>query len=233
MTTSIRSQLTFSGEATCDAFNPHHLKPNKCVECFSDITKHKSNAVLDDEHIRRAMESTQSGEKLPSCIIDGALNLGALYLGGFKAILNKKFMKEANITHVVNTARGLEMFGPKYTNGVEAVKSSGVEFRELNWVDSTEFTLPVSDCILSCNFIHRALTSGGNVIVHCAQGKSRSTSVVICYLLAREPDRFKSVLEALSFVQSRRRTAEPNRAFMDQLQKHFKDGVFDELFERL
>lgn len=40
---------------------------------------------------------------------------GGLWHGGFKAVMNHDFLKREHITHIVNTARGLEMFGPKYT----------------------------------------------------------------------------------------------------------------------
>lgn len=41
---------------------------------------------------------------------------GAVYIGGFKAAINADFLKQENITHVVNVAgKGLGMmFGPKY-----------------------------------------------------------------------------------------------------------------------
>ena len=52
----------------------------------------------------------------PSCILnhDESGKLGALFHGGFKAIMNVYFLKEERVTHVVNTAKGLEIFGPKY-----------------------------------------------------------------------------------------------------------------------
>lgn len=62
------------------------------------------------------MEFSQKGEKTPSCIIPASHGgLGGVFHGGFKAMMNAAFLREANITHIVNTAKGLEIFGPKYT----------------------------------------------------------------------------------------------------------------------
>ena len=38
-----------------------------------------------------------------------------MFLGGFKSVINVQFLQESNIGHIVNTAKGLEIFGPKYT----------------------------------------------------------------------------------------------------------------------
>ena len=35
-------------------------------------------------------------------------------MGGFKSVLNPQFLKESKIGHIVNTAKGLEIFGTKY-----------------------------------------------------------------------------------------------------------------------
>ena len=65
----------------------------------------------------QAIEYSQKGEKVPSCILrrsrDGCV-WGGLYHGGFKAVMNTPFLKEEGVTHIVNTAKGLEIFGPKY-----------------------------------------------------------------------------------------------------------------------
>ena len=60
----------------------------------------------------------------PSCVFPreaatdscrGKKGLGGLFLGGYKTVMNVDFLKEEGVTHVVNTAKGLETFGPKYT----------------------------------------------------------------------------------------------------------------------
>ena len=57
---------------------------------------------------------------VPTKILDKAANEGALFLGGFKAAINKEFLKKEKITHIVNAAgKALGMmFGPKYRVGI-------------------------------------------------------------------------------------------------------------------
>lgn len=47
-------------------------------------------------------------------MLDKTDQLGGLYLGGYQAVINQQFLKDHNITHILNTAKGLEIFGPKY-----------------------------------------------------------------------------------------------------------------------
>lgn len=55
-----------------------------------------------------------------------------------------------------------------------------------------------------------------NILVHCQQGKSRSVSIVIYYLMKK----YKlTVSNALKYVQNLRSIASPNQGFMTQLQE--------------
>lgn len=68
-------------------------------------------------------------------------------------------------------------------------------------------------------FIQDALASSPNarVLVHCAKGRSRSSSVVAGFLIA---SRGYSVGQAIEFIQSRRRIALPNFGFVLQLEEY-------------
>jgi protein-tyrosine phosphatase len=56
-----------------------------------------------------------------------------------------------------------------------------------------------------------------HVLVHCVAGHSRSTSLLIYYMLRYGG--FRTVDEALAYIQARRPTAGPNPGFMKQLYK--------------
>lgn len=180
-----------------------------CTECYHKIFSHKAEAVEGDEAVRRALEYTAEGEKTPSQVLkkgdicDGS---GALFLGGFKAVLNNNFIATAGVGAVVNTAKGLEMFGPKYVGGVAETKARGVDFLDLNWVDAHDQILPVADLQRSVKYIHAAIITGKSVVVHCAQGKSRSTTVVLAYLSSAMKERL-TMVDALAFVKERRAMA--------------------------
>lgn len=55
------------------------------------------------------------------------------------------------------------------------------------------------------------------MLVHCAKGRSRSSSVVAAFLVA---SRGCGVAQAIEFVQSRRRIAMPNFGFVLQLEEY-------------
>jgi protein-tyrosine phosphatase len=163
----------------------------------------------------QAMEFSQSKEKVPSCIEERREGRGGLWHGGFKAVMNHDFLRAEGITHVVNTAKGLEMFGPKYTEAVEKAKSElNVTFLNLDWIDATSFEISDDSLDECCRFIHKARTSGNSVLVHCAQGKSRSATAVVAHLMASYRWTYS---EALAAVQARRKMAEPNPTFQQRL----------------
>ena len=51
----------------------------------------------------------------------------------------------------------------------------GVTFLELNWEDTTTFSIPESDLVECVEFVHRARLNGGSVLIHCAQVSSSVT----------------------------------------------------------
>ena len=79
------------------------------------------------------------------------------------------------------------------------------------------------------NRTHDALVEDNkSVLVHCAQGKSRSVTIAVAYLAKFGTDSkgTLTVAESLKLVQSQRRMAEPNHNFMTQLLEMEKKKVF-------
>lgn len=64
------------------------------------------------------------------------------------------------------------------------------------------------------NCIDGILRENGNIYVHCIAGISRSTTVVVAYLMKKNQWTFS---DALGLVQSRRAIADPNIGFIEQL----------------
>ncbi len=67
-----------------------------------------------------------------------------------------------------------------------------------------------------CAWIEKAIANGGNVLVHCRMGVSRSATMVIAYL--QETLQF-GWMDAYRFVQSKRNVIEPNSGFQTQLKE--------------
>eukprot|EP00300_Choanocystis_sp_HF-7_P011689 c17573_g1_i2.p1 GENE.c17573_g1_i2~~c17573_g1_i2.p1 ORF type:complete len:197 (-),score=33.24 c17573_g1_i2:266-856(-) len=146
---SIRDQIHFRGSSPCSEFVPNMLKPSMCRDCLKLMAAHSSDAVKSDNQIKQALE--YMSDKVASKILDESDDLGALFLGGYKSVTNAEFMVEAKITHVVNTAGSLDIFGPHYSRSQKQLKSLGITFHELPLLDLQSFQI---DPQLMFNAIH-------------------------------------------------------------------------------
>mmetsp|Transcript_61124 Transcript_61124/g.119891 ORF Transcript_61124/g.119891 Transcript_61124/m.119891 type:complete len:655 (+) Transcript_61124:165-2129(+) len=111
---------------------------------------------------------------------------GALLQGGFKAVGNgKTCLVPFGVTHIVNTAKGLGNFFPKF----KAFERSAAEVHQastlhLDWVDGGGQPISAEALRAAVLFTHSARCAGGSVLVHCAQGRSRSGAVAVAYVAA-------------------------------------------------
>ena len=174
--------------------------------------------------IAAALEYTTRGKRRPSEILPG------LYLGGLDAVLNSKFLKSANVAGICTAAGGLDMFGPKWTRGRRKAREElGIEFLDLALRDDENQQVSRKALIGAVHFVHGHVGTEKSCLVHCAMGKSRSTMVVLAYLLSLpegSPGRQSDVDTALAYVKTRRRMAQPNAGFMAQLKTFHREGVF-------
>ena len=123
-----------------------------------------------------------------------------VYLGNEPASKDKKVLKEKGITHILVSAKFLAKHHPN-------------EF--------TYHQLPLDDFPSQDLFPYIAeavefMKNAKVVYVHCAAGISRSTSMVIAYLMIEKKMRYD---EAFSFVRKRRSIISPNPGFVSQLRK--------------
>lgn len=72
------------------------------------------------------------------------------------------------------------------------------------------------------SFIHREITAGRKVFVHCDAGVSRSGSIVTAYIMATHHLSFEN---ALQFVQQKRPCVSPNEGFQNQLKALSSDDL--------
>ena len=107
---------------------------------------------------------------------------GAVYQGGFKVVGNARFLREKKVSLVVNTARNLGDFFPKFNRMVASAKAGGAEFLELGWLDDERQVVSADDLSRAVRAVHAARQKGGSVVVHCAQGRSRSGTVSVAYV---------------------------------------------------
>uniref|UniRef100_A0A8C4WWI7 Dual specificity phosphatase 22a n=1 Tax=Eptatretus burgeri TaxID=7764 RepID=A0A8C4WWI7_EPTBU len=132
-------------------------------------------------------------------IIDG------LYLGNYHDSKDREQLSRNNITHIVSI------------HDYPKPELADMKYLCLNASDcsSQDLTRYFKDCV---KFIHECRLKGGGCLVHCMAGISRSTTVVLVYLMTVTELGFADTLAAVRTVRTH---ACPNCGFQEQLQ-HFE-----------
>ncbi|KAM3137850.1 hypothetical protein pb186bvf_010093 [Paramecium bursaria] len=157
---------------------------------------------------------TMAGEQPISLIAN--LN-GNLYLGNLDAAKDKQLLKNLNITNVLSICTEEIMKFDKRINHLS------IEIRDQLGSDISRIFEQ------SYTFIDNALSSGQNVLVHCAAGISRSATIVIAYIMKKNKiflqKAFKRVKDARPYIR-------PNPHFIKQLldyERKIYGGIFSNL----
>lgn len=124
-----------------------------------------------------------------------------LFLGNADAQIDKENLKNMGITQIVVVGKELEILHP-------------LDFIYLH-IKINDF--PFEDLTPYFEEVFKFIDEGKNTFIHCLQGKSRSASYVLAYLMRKKKISFE---DAFSFV-SQKRNIQPNPGFINQL-KQFK-----------
>lgn len=129
-----------------------------------------------------------------------------IIIGNGETICDLSYLKGAGVTHVLNTAE--QHVSVSHANFV----SQGIQYYGFH-VDDLPHCNIARYFHRTTEYIDRAVTGGGLVVVNCYMGLSRSASVVIAYLMTKHNMSFD---RALDFVK-KSRTVRPNEGFVRQL----------------
>lgn len=89
-------------------------------------------------------------------------------------------IKEENVKGVVSMNENYELL--LFSNSGKEWEKYGVEFLQLSTTDI--FETPCQEKLLrGINFINKFKESNGSVYVHCKAGRTRSATLVGCYLM--------------------------------------------------
>ncbi|MEQ2256597.1 Dual specificity phosphatase 29 [Ilyodon furcidens] len=132
-----------------------------------------------------------------------------IYIGDMYAAKDKRALQAHHITHVLNAADGKFNVntGPSFYRDT-TITYHGVEAFDMPSFDMSPFFNPAA------NFIKNALSlPAGKILVHCAMGLSRSTTLVLAYLMIHEN---LTLVDAINAVSANRNIS-PNDGFLEQL----------------
>ncbi|XP_061665286.1 dual specificity protein phosphatase 13B-like [Syngnathoides biaculeatus] len=132
-----------------------------------------------------------------------------IYLGDMYAAKDKRSLQAHAISHVLNAAHG--KFNVR--TGAGFYRDIKLAYHGVEAYDMVTFNLSAS-FYPAADFIRTALSSpAGRVLVHCAMGLSRSSSLVLAYLMIHE----KMPLAAAVQAVGAERNIAPNAGFLEQL----------------
>lgn len=139
-----------------------------------------------------------------------------LYVCG-KRELEDDAIKRLGITLIVNAAEELDNYKPQ--NDVSCEELKNIICVKIPARDGAYRLFPYFK--KTAELIKANQIAGGKTIVHCIAGISRSVSLCAAYLMMYGN---KRALEAIEYIQERRRLANPNPFFRSQL-KEFENEL--------
>jgi len=167
-----------------------------------DHTRYMSNNLTPREKLEN-FRSQPHREKRP--ISYDKVYTGIIIANG-ETVLDIPHLKSMGVTHVLNTAdHHVEVSPGAYS--LNNIKYYGFHVDDLPQSNISRFFNRTTD------FIHRAVETGGLVVVNCYMGLSRSATCVIAYLMMKQNMTCRKALDLI--CESRK--VRPNPGFLQQL----------------
>jgi protein-tyrosine phosphatase len=157
----------------------------------------------------RAMPGFRSStdyDERKSMRVDCDKVFNGIIIGNGETIKNINYLQGIGVTHVLNTAEGHACVNPAKFS-CHGIQYYGFHVDDLPESNISRYFHRTSD------FIHKAVSGGGLVVVNCHMGWSRSATCVAAYLMMKHNMTSTRALETIR--QSR--PIRPNAGFLQQL----------------
>ncbi|KAL3152607.1 hypothetical protein ABBQ32_001625 [Trebouxia sp. C0010 RCD-2024] len=142
--------------------------------------------------LQDAAATSRPSQLLPHLYVSGAVEASSLHV-----------LRHLGITHILNATEDL----------LQPDDDQGFVCRRYPLKDVEEQEI-IPFFSQATDFINEAEHSGGKLLLHCHEGKSRSVTLALAYLMQTKDWTLK---QALTFVTEHRPCASPNAGFMTQL----------------
>ena len=131
-----------------------------------------------------------------------------LFLGSIGSASNLKQLQNCKITHIVCCGKDIKNFFP-----------DNFKYYNINLYDSEKENIKqyFKD---SSDFIDEGIKNGGNVLVHCHAGVSRSSTILIAYIMKSKKMKLNDDIE---LKKTKREKVNPNNGFIGQLKDYEKE----------
>ena len=133
-----------------------------------------------------------------------------IYVGDVVAASDEEYLKQFNITVVVNCA--------------EEITS---DYKDLKFLELKLYDLPEEQIIpkfeVAYQFIKKNKKNNNNILVHCSAGASRSAALVIFYMMKETKWDYDY---CLWYMQAKRPVVNPNTGFMNKLKDYYFKYIY-------
>ncbi len=136
-----------------------------------------------------------------------------IYLGGYTAGKDVIWLESHNIKYILNTANECHF---RYDD------MEDVTYKKISMEDSP--LQNIRQYFDECHqFIDMAFKNNSNIFIHCYAGISRSSTIVISYLMLKLKMKYD---EAITYVKNIRSIVNPNNSFKQQLLQ-YENNLFN------
>ena len=187
-----------------------------------EINKKEHNINPSKQNKKTINKNKISTEKCPKCSKEIEKNklkehlqsshiieiIDKVFIGSYANAKDKEELEKYNIKYILNCA-----------SECNNIFEDKIKYLKLDIKDQNDF--PIQDFFeKGAEFIHESLNNNdGNILIHCMQGKSRSTTILMAYLIKYKKEDTNS---SYKIIKAKRRLAMPNLGFMYKLREFEK-----------
>lgn len=125
-----------------------------------------------------------------------------IFQGGYKSSENKELLKSLLITHILVVSSELSI---NFPDDFQYLRIS---------INDDELSDIKQHFEKAFEFIDNCINNNGKILIHCAAGISRSSTITCSYLMKKNKITYK---ESLEIVRKGRKISTPNSGFEKQL----------------
>jgi len=130
-----------------------------------------------------------------------------LYIGSIVTSMDTVQLGKTGITHIVNCVNDATNKWSGY------IQIPGIHYLSIE-MGSSKTAIIGYHIKKIVSFINNAVENNGKILIHCVKGVSRSSSILIAYLIVMENYSFD---DAFNLIKKERSICNPNKNLIDQL----------------